>query len=311
MIGTAVWIGWQLVTDARGPAVLLLLSPLVLVPLLFSGLGARRGAGHDTQDSSESSELWRALIWAQLPCALLLPLGLSLDPGAFALLCCIPWAGWTLMSAFEGGRRALALVRAGGARGLWDAELAIAAGLAFPAIGSTWLLADRLGVELLGFSPLFVLLTAVHFHHAGLSLPIMAGLLGRERGPGAWRVAAVMIVLAVPLVALGITFSPALELIGSLITASAAAVVGIGMLARATELELIPALLSALAGAALLVAMCFAASYALGEYFVVPWPDINSMIQLHGAVNALGFGLLGAWAWYLAPELREPREPLA
>jgi YndJ-like protein len=45
----------------------------------------------------------------------------------------------------------------------------------------------------------------------------------------------------------------------------------------------------------------FAASYALGEFRGVPWPDILSMVHLHGAVNALGFGLLGAWAWHLSP----------
>lgn len=293
MVGTVAWIAWQLLTNAAGPALLLLLSPLVLVPLLLANLAE--------DPSAEPAPMWRALIWTQLPCALLLPLGMSMRPSAFALLACVPWAGWTALLAGEGLRRLVGLYRNGGLPGVATAELALVAGLVFPLVGSVWLLADRLGVGLLGFSPLFVLLTAVHFHHAGLSLPIIAGLLGRERREPVYRIAAVTIVLAVPLVALGITFSPLLELVGSLLTAAAATVVGLGMLIRARDIELVPALLSACAGAALLGAMCFAASYAIGEFWRVPWPDLIAMIQLHGAVNALGFGLLGAWAWYLVP----------
>ncbi|PRQ09580.1 YndJ family transporter [Enhygromyxa salina] len=297
--GTIIWIVWQLLSSNFAPLVLFVLSPLVLVPLLLAAV----------VDAHEDGPVMRALSWAQLPCALLLPLGLSLEPGAFALLACLPWAGWTALAAFEGLRRMWAMWRHGGrhggVRGLYDAELAIAAGLSFPVIGSGWLLCDRLAIEPLGFSPLIVLLTAVHFHHAGFTLPVSAGLLGRampQREP--WRAAAVGVVVAVPLVAIGITVSPLIEVGASLLTATAASIVGIGMLRRATILPrapILPAVLSALAGACLLAAMVFASSYAIGEYTGTPWPDIGSMIQLHGAVNALGFGLLGAWAWHLSP----------
>lgn len=295
--GTAIWIAWQVLADVFEPAALFVLSPLVLVPLL---LGAVLG--------DEDGPLLRALCWAQLPCALGLPLAFGLKPSAFALLAVLPWAGWTAMAAIEAARRAWALVRRGGVRGLFDGELAIAAGLGFPIVGSGWLVCDRLGLEPLGFSPLIVLLTAAHFHHAGLTLPLSAGLLARWFGgrPGPWRLTAVAVVLAVPLVALGITFSPLLELIAALLTASAGMSVAIGMLLRSTDdLPVVPALLSALSGAALLAAMAFAGSYAIGEYNGVPWPDITAMIRLHGAVNALGFGLLGAWSWHM----QQPTSP--
>jgi hypothetical protein len=203
-----------------------------------------------------------------------------------------------------------ALIRKAGARGLFDGELAIAAGLGFPVIGSAWLLCDRLAIQPLGFSPLIVLLTAVHFHHAGFTLPISAGLLTRTQQAGPWRIVAVTVVLAVPLVAIGITVSPLLELVGSALTAAAAIAVALGLLARAQSLPMVPGLLSACAGACLLAAMIFAGSYAIGEYRGAAWPDIASMINLHGAVNALGFGLLGAWAWHLSPPPAPARSDL-
>jgi hypothetical protein len=294
--GTAIWIAWLLLTEAFAPVVLFMLAPLVLVPLLLSALVA----------PDERSRLVRGLCWAQLPCALPLTIGVTVQAGGLALVACLPWALWTAAAAVEALVRVRALVGQGGVRGLWSGELAIAAGLGFPVIGSGWLLCDRLGLTPLGFSPLIVLLTAVHFHHAGLSLPIIAGLLVRWRarlgaGLEPWRSSAVAIVVAVPMVAIGITASPIVELVGAWLTAAAATVVALGMLVRARSLAIIPALLSACSGACLLAAMVFAASYALGEYRGVAWPNIAAMIPLHGAVNALGFGLLGAWSWHLCP----------
>lgn len=296
--GTAVWILWQLLADSFVPAVLFVLSPLVLMPLLLATVF---GEG-------ERSRLIQALTWTQLPCALPLVIGVSLEPGVLAMLACLPWAGWTALAAVEAVVRVRALIHKSGWRGLFDGELAIAAGLGFPVIGSGWLLCDRLAIQPLGFSPLIVLLTAVHFHHAGFTLPISAGLLTRTVVPGPWRITALTVVVAVPLVAIGITASPLLELVGGWLTAAAAIAVALGLLARAKTLPTFPGLLSACAGACLLAAMIFAASYALGEYRGAAWPDIMSMIHLHGAVNALGFGLLGAWAWHLSPPPAPARE---
>jgi hypothetical protein len=292
--GTIVWIGWQTFTDVFEPAALFVLSPLVLVPLLLSAI----------LDDHDDTPLIRALCVAQLPCALLLAVAMSMRPGAFALLASLPWAGWTALAALEGVRRMLSMLRRSGLRGLYDAELAIAAGLAFPLVGSGWILCDRLALEPLGFSPLIVLLTAAHFHHAGFTLPLSAGLLGRAFAADAtepWRATAVVVVIAVPLVALGITFSALLELLAAWLTAASGIAVAIGLLRRASSLATIPAMLSALAGSSLLAGMSFAASYAVGEYAGTPWPDITAMIRMHGAINALGFGLLGAWAWHLSP----------
>jgi hypothetical protein len=292
IVGTVLWIAWQWWAEPFPPAALFALSPLVLFPLLLRPL-----------IEHEPSPLLRGLVWAQLPCALLLPVAVQMQPGAVATIAVLPWLGWTLLLAVEAARRLVALVRVEGVRALVrSAELAVIAGLGFPVIGSGWLVLDRLNVQPFDFSPLIVLLTAVHFHHAGFTLPLAAGYLARvhPREP-ALRVAALTIVAGVPLVAIGITWSPAIELIGAWLTAGAAIVVAIAMLLRTRVVPLVPALLFAISGASLLAGMVFAASYALSEWQGVPWPDIMAMVDLHGAVNALGFGLLGAWAWHLSP----------
>lgn len=296
--GTAIWILWQFLAGPSTPAVLMALSPLVLVPLLLGPLlDAAPG-------SLDDSKLLRGLSFAQLPCALPLTFATSLSPGGLAMLAALPWAAWTAVAAVEGTRRVVARLRAHGPRdlllGRGAGELAIAGGLGFPIVGSLWLIAHTLGLQPLGFSKLIVILTAAHFHHAGFTLPIMAGYLVRtEPESRVWRVTAAALVLAVPLVAIGITASPLLEVASSWLTAACGLAVGVGMLRRARELPTLPAMLSALAGASLFAAMTFAGSYAVSEFLGTPVPDIRTMVEVHGAVNALGFGLLGAWSWKL------------
>lgn len=300
IVGTVLWIAWQWLAKPFPVAALFVLSPLVLFPLLLRPLIER---------DADTSVLLRGLTWAQLPCALLLPIAVQLEPGAIATVAVLPWVGWTGLLAVEALRRLAALVRAEGVRGLVrSAELAVIAGLGFPVIGAGWLVLDRLDIQPFGFSPLIVLLTAVHFHHAGFTLPLAAGFLGRVHPDNlTLRGAALTIVLAVPLVAIGITWSPVIELIGAWLTAGAAMLVAIGMLSRVRVVPIVPALLFGISGACLLAGMAFAGSYAISEFLEVPWPDIMAMADLHGAVNALGFGLLGAWAWHLSPPPEQRR----
>ncbi len=290
--GTLIWIAWQVLADPFPAAALFALSPLVLVPLLLRPLLVE----------DNLSPLLRALAWGQLPCALLLPFAMRFEPGAAGLLGVLPWAIWTALLAVESLRRLLAWVRVEGLRGIFrSGEIAVIAALGFPVIGSGWLICDRLGLQPLGFSPLIVLLTAAHFHHAGFTLPISAGYLARTYPGSLHRFNAWAVVLGVPLVAIGITLSPLLEWLSAWLTAGAGIIVAIGLLQRSRVVPSVPAMLFGFSGACLMAGMIFAGSYAFSEYKGVPWPDIMSMVQLHGAVNALGFGLLGAWGWHSAP----------
>jgi hypothetical protein len=114
----------------------------------------------------------------------------------------------------------------------------------------------------------------------------------------------------VPLVAAGITesqlapgFLPPrlLELASSLIMAASGILVGLLQLRLATRagMSALARALMATSGLSLLVPMALAALYALGSFEGVARVDIEAMLRYHGAVNALGFALLGLLSWHL------------
>ena len=102
--------------------------------------------------------------------------------GLLAALIAGPW--WLVAS----GLGVVVLVRVGrdlAGRRLraepWGVSAAVAVG--FLAVGATWLVIDRAGIQLFGFDRTIVLLTAVHFHVAGFVLTLAGSLAARER-PG-------------------------------------------------------------------------------------------------------------------------------
>ena len=72
-----------------------------------------------------------------------------------------------------------------GALRLWERggrsleEASIDSGLLYLPFGG-WLLAYTLNLQVMDFSPLIVLLTAVHFHYSAFLIPIFNGMLGRK-----------------------------------------------------------------------------------------------------------------------------------
>ena len=174
----------------------------------------------------------------------------------------------------------------------------------FPAIGAAWLVANRANWTPWGFDPLIVLLTAAHFHHAGFTLPLMAGLNAREK-PGCWtRFSCVAILLGVPLVAVGITcthfgvmkfvepFGVAVLVLGAL--GVAVSQVWRGLEPQRTIWTRVGFLIS---GSALFAAMVLALSFGL-RYLIPNYAlTMPQMWMIHGTLNAFGFGLCGILAW--------------
>lgn len=300
LIGVFVWLAFSLpetpnVHHGIWGHVLLQFAALVLAPLLFEVVG--RGET-------------RSLPWArrlQLPAALALVVAFRLEAGVGAAVAVAPWAGVLLLVAVEGGRRMLSAGERAAAR--WCRE----AGLVFAAVGAAWLLADRAGLRPLGFSEDIVLLTAVHFHYAGLILPVLAGeALARWGRRKAANVIAAGVVAGVPAVAVGITAAQRgvdwqVEMVAALLMAvSGAAVAGVHLaLGLQGRWPVGVRCLWVAAGCSLAAGMALAALYGL-RGLVAPWPwlDIPWMRALHGSVNALGFGLCGTLAWWRLADLK-------
>ena len=273
---------------------LIALAALVLVPLAIE-------VAERPERVAAARQLLRWAARLQLPGALLLVVALRLPPGPGAMMAAGVWSV------------VLGLIAASGGVQLWKTaeKRAVAwcneAGLVFAAVGAVWLLADRAGIRPLGFSEDIVLLTAVHFHYAGLIVPVLASRALEAVKPGrASTVIALAVVAGVPAVALGITasqlgWSGVIEAGAALLMSAAGAAVAIVhvWLGVATRRAVLVRCLWVIAGCSLFAGMLLSALYGLRD-FVAPWPwlDIPWMRALHGTVNALGFGVCGTLGWW-------------
>jgi hypothetical protein len=298
---------WLLIAFAPLPGIgaierWLLLAVLVLVPLSLSLLPAV------------------AQRLEALPLRLALPLLLVGEPtvlasfatpqGAGAALLCVPWLVVAVLLALHGLAR---LVRLRPGR---PDEACLSFGLLYLTVGAVFLCLARLGAAPLGFPPVIVLLTAVHFHYAGLLAPVIAAQVGRATlagRPGLWRVyrpLALGVIAGPPLVGLGITLSRPLEIVGVLVLVLALG--GLALLTLALLSTVRPWLVRPLllvSALALLGGLLLAASYGLGHPAThvaapaalpgVPTLGIPDMVGYHGPLQALGFVLCGLLGWTL------------
>lgn len=179
----------------------------------------------------------------------------------------------------------------------------IAFGLIFMAIGGAWLLAAAFEWQPMGFDPVIVFLTAIHFHFAGLILPILTGLAA-EKLPGQLaHFACLGVLFGVPLTAAGITASqfqagPQLEILAATWMATAGLLVAI----LHAKLFLLPQKwhgkgLFATSAACLAGGMLLAFLYGVRSVWPTPGLDIPWMRALHGTLNSLGFAGFGLAGW--------------
>jgi len=272
---------------------LFLLAPLVLVPL------AMRLAAPETREGLDA-RLWRWASLIQLPAALLLVPAFIMQPGLLAGLLSTPWLVVTAMISASG---ILSMYQ----RRVWSLEeLSINLGKFYLVTGGIWAVLSRLGVRPINFDSVIVLLTAMHFHYAGFLLALMTGLAGRLLRTRLARLAALGVILGMPLTAFGITTSQiglghAPELLAVIITAIA------GLMAAGLHLQLatqrkgrrLVRICWLIAGVSLAFSMVLAIIYGSRFYYPIEWLDIPLMRALHGSANGLGFGLIGMVGWYL------------
>jgi hypothetical protein len=275
---------------------LFLLAPLVLVPLGYRLLEvAAPGSGPPV------------IAVRLLPVgAGLLLVSFLIPSGFFAAVLATPWLAITAWTALVAGAR---LAR-DPAPLQPDVRHATDASVAFLAVGATFAVIDRLGVQPFGFSTAVTLLTAVHFHFAGFVLPL-AGALAFARRPSRWlEVALGVVIVGIPVTALGFLGLPLANWVGAVLTASGGLLVGVATIAIArTFVRRSAVALAVVAGASLIVSMPMAIVYGTGTLLGTTWLGVEEMAAIHGALNALGFSLAVMVAWTLERRASTPPEP--
>lgn len=248
---------------------------LLFTPLVLSLSGALR-------ERIPGRLLWAAGLMAVL--ALWPPAGLR------AALLAAPWWGVAALEVWRSRKARLPMWAAG-----W-----------FWLTGATWFWAERMGLSILGFGAEWSALTALHFHFAGLGLPIIADAAARMLGDKRRLNAAHAMVAGMVLTAAGITASrfgaPGwFEALTAVYTALAGAWAALTLLraGRARGRGVLTA-----AGALLLVSMMLALGFALRFFWPSGALSIDEMRAWHGSLNAAAL-VLAAWSLGSGPKISE------
>jgi hypothetical protein len=259
----------------------------VIVPLGLAVVG-----------QSGSLLLYRFVVVVQPFAALVTAASFFVAMGLRAALLASAWLMLTGLVALFGLTRLVA-------RGVYPLhELSIDAGLLYLPVAAGWLVVYRFGVQPFDYGETIILLTVVHFHFAGFAAPIVAGATGRVLATRSYPekvfgISIFAIVAAMPLVAAGITFTPLLGLVGTLLLS-----VGLMLLAVLTLGWVLPAvgptgnrLLLLVAAVSSCVAMVLACLYAYSLVAKVLILNIPTMAMTHGLLNAFGFATLSLVVW--------------
>jgi hypothetical protein len=294
-LGAVLWLAAPFLPLGSPPALgtlehLLAFMPLVAAPLALPLLLALLESG-----GSSTLPLHRAAERAQPAAAAMVLASLCLEKGALAGVLATAWLAVALLVAAGAAPR----VRPRTGPHLSDASL-LAARLFLP-VGAAWLLLSRLGVGPRGFTPLTVLLAALHFHFSGFALQILVAATGRQlAGRRPWlgalhRLLAVGAIAGIPLIAAGNLLSlPRLKLLGvatmvlsTLALTVTTAAVALEARQRAGRGWLL------VSAASLLFGMILAGLYGFGEITGRGVLGVPRMAATHGLLNALGFTLCG------------------
>ena len=295
-VGVVLWAAWAVMFRPEWTAIVLLLSPFVLVPL-----GMRLAAQPVNGPNSPVLPKLRELT---LPGAVFAAISFLPEPGLLAAVLSLPWLIITMLIAAIGGLRLISR------RTLAEATVGVDVGLLFLAVGALWMTLSRGGLNPLGFSDTIVRLTSVHFHFAGFALPLVAGIAARRLQNNA--VIPLAATIGVPVTAVGIMVGGIVETVA----ATAMAIAGLAVARSIFQLSTVgrgiqpkPTLaqrLLVVSGTALTAGMLLALAYAWMVWFEIEGLSIELMARTHGSINAIGFGMLGLIALNMAAEA-QPR----
>jgi len=224
---------------------------------------------------------------------------LAMHPGGVAAALTLPWLASCVLVSLS-GLLELVAVRPFALEGILRS---VATG--YLTFGAGWFFLSRLGVRPLDFPDAVVELTGVHFHFAGFAAVLVActaAARGHGRAPGRFAIAgAVGAVAAMPIIALGITYSTKLAAMGASLIGVSLVSVAIAQITMIARDELRPAAkaLLGLSSLSVVAAMVLAVQYTMGQAFDTPALTIDQMARTHGILNGAGFMLLGLLGWHL------------
>lgn len=301
IVGAFVWCGLLIaaqmnVIDLTCIELLFVFAPLVVVPLGLHLTDQVEGGA----TTSLPERLARAI---HAPAAALTVVSFFFAPGIVGGVLA---AGWIVFCGFLALGGLVRLLRGAFAR--LDALCPVAAFL-YSLVGAAWLVASRLGLNPLGFQEPIVLLTAVHFHYAGFAAPLLARSTGRTLADpqgNATAAALFRFVLAGVLVgpcllAMGFVVGPRVKLAAALLLVLSEVGLAISFVFALNRTAHLGAqLLLTIAAASVAFSMAFAAVWAVGEYPLQAFFNLDQMERFHGTANAFGFTLCGLLGWILA-----------
>jgi len=176
-------------------------------------------------------------------------------------------------------------------------------------IGAAWFVASRLGLNPLGFQEPIVLLTAVHFHFAGFAASLLARSANRTLvrssatpvAAALLRIVILGVLIGPALLAAGFVAGPRVKLAGALIVAlSEVGLATLFVVALKHIARFAAQFLLTLSAASVAFSMALAAVWAIGEYPLQQFVNLDQMERYHGTANAFGFTLCGLLGWTLA-----------
>jgi hypothetical protein len=282
LLGAVVWLGLLAGTWSGWPQLgvielLFLLAPWIVVPLATSLIPS-------LDESDPPTVLRPAARWIIFAAAALATISFFLQTG---ILAASVTSAWLLVCAFFALRGVRRLLRY---RANSFSQFCFAAGEAYLIVGGTWLVASRLGLQPVGFQEPIVLLTAVHFHFAGFLSAVLAGLTYERLRETRWSKP-----LGTALT--GVVFGPGLLglafLVGPKVKLAAVILIVVGQVGLASGMVRVASGNVNPVGRALLLF----SSGCVGEYPLQSFVELGRMERIHGALNAIGFGICGLIGW--------------
>lgn len=267
---------------------LFLLAPWVVLPLTLSLVPAAR----DNRPSRMNGSVIRYLLF---PGAILATTSFFLRDGRTAGALTVLWLFAGISLALDG------LMRVIRTRLQSFHEFCFAIGEGYALVGALWLLASRMGLRPFGFHEPIVLLTAVHFHYAGLMAAVLAGLVASSmRTPPFLRIALFCAVLGPGLLGLAFLAGPRLKLAAVVLMVVGECGIAVGTFRIGlSDAARTGGRLLLVGSTCVILGMALAGIWGIGEYPLHAFVNLEQMARYHGVLNSLGFGLCSLVGWTL------------